>query len=115
MMGIPNWWMKGDWFDVCSCNIPCPWGFAQAPTNNRCEGVMAYHVREGAYGDVDESEHVFMCGHKFGQAFDVVFGAGGDEAGAKYLMRRVLHFANGAPAVYQYGGSAFHFMLGHLQ
>src|SRR5215216_5715609 len=53
MNTIPNWWMKGDWFDVCSCNIPCPCGFAQAPTNNHCEGVMAYHIREGSYGDVD--------------------------------------------------------------
>jgi hypothetical protein len=52
MTAIPGWWMKGDWFDVCSCTVPCPCGFAQAPTNNRCEGVMAYHVREGAYGDV---------------------------------------------------------------
>lgn len=52
MADIPKWWMKGEWFDTCSCNIPCPCGFAQAPTNNRCEGVMAYHVREGAYGDV---------------------------------------------------------------
>jgi hypothetical protein len=53
MNTTPNWWMKGDWFDVCSCNIPCPCGFAQAPTNNHCEGVMAYHIREGNYGDVD--------------------------------------------------------------
>jgi hypothetical protein len=52
MTEIPSWWMKGDWFDVCSCNIPCPCGFAQAPTNNRCEGLMAYHIREGAYGGV---------------------------------------------------------------
>ncbi|HEX2238900.1 MAG TPA: DUF1326 domain-containing protein [Gammaproteobacteria bacterium] len=52
MAGIPDWWMKGDWFDVCSCNLPCPCAFAQAPTNNHCEGVMAYHVREGAYGDI---------------------------------------------------------------
>src|SRR5512132_3441 len=52
MVDIPTWWMKSDWFDVCSCNVPCPCGFAQAPTNNRCEGVLAYHVREGTYGDV---------------------------------------------------------------
>jgi hypothetical protein len=49
MNDIPNWWMKGDWFDVCSCNVPCPCGFAQAPTNNHCEGVLAYHIREGEY------------------------------------------------------------------
>ncbi len=48
-------------------------------------------------GDRNEREHVFMGVHEFGQAFDVVFGADGDEAGAKYLMRRVLHFANGRP------------------
>ena len=52
MTEIPNWWLKGDWFDVCSCTVPCPCTFAQAPTNNHCEGVMAYHIREGAYGDV---------------------------------------------------------------
>ena len=52
MANIPQWWIRGDWFDVCSCNIACPCEFAQAPTNNRCEGVLAYHVREGAYGDV---------------------------------------------------------------
>ena len=34
-----------------------------------------------------------------------------DEAGAKYLMRRVLDVANGAFPVYQDDGSAFHFML----
>jgi hypothetical protein len=44
--------MKGDWFDVCSCNIACPCEFAQAPTNNHCDGVLAYHIREGVYGGV---------------------------------------------------------------
>jgi hypothetical protein len=44
--------MKGDWFDVCSCNIPCPCEFAQPPTNNHCDGLMAHHVRQGSYGDI---------------------------------------------------------------
>jgi hypothetical protein len=52
MTNIPNWWMKGDWFDVCSCNVPCPCEFAQAPTGNHCEGVLAYHIREGVFGDI---------------------------------------------------------------
>jgi hypothetical protein len=52
MADIPQWWMRGDWFDVCSCDIACPCEFAQPPTNNQCEGVLAYHVREGVYGDV---------------------------------------------------------------
>ena len=52
MAEIPQWRMKGDWFDVCSCDVPCPCEFAQPPTNNHCEGVLAYHIREGEYGDI---------------------------------------------------------------
>lgn len=52
MEDIPQWWMKGAWFDACSCDIPCPCGFAQPPTNGHCEGIMAYHIDEGAFGDL---------------------------------------------------------------
>lgn len=52
MAEIPRWTLKGDWFDVCSCNIPCPCYFAQAPTGGACEGTLVWHVREGRYGDV---------------------------------------------------------------
>ena len=49
---IPQWHVAGDWFDVCRCNIPCPCEFAQPPTDNWCEGVLAWHIREGNYSDV---------------------------------------------------------------
>jgi hypothetical protein len=49
---VPQWHVVGDWFDVCRCDIPCPCEFAQAPTDNYCEGVLAWHIREGHYGDV---------------------------------------------------------------
>jgi hypothetical protein len=52
---IPKWHLKGDWFDVCRCNIPCPCTFAQPPTDNFCEGILAWHITEGNYGDVDLS------------------------------------------------------------
>jgi hypothetical protein len=52
MITVPEWRLVGDWFDICSCDIPCPCEFAQAPTNNACEGMLAWHVREGHYGDV---------------------------------------------------------------
>lgn len=50
-MSIPSWKLTGDWFDVCKCNIPCPCTFAQTPSYGDCEGVMAYHIREGQYGE----------------------------------------------------------------
>jgi hypothetical protein len=52
MTGIPEWHLAGDWFDICSCDIPCPCEFAQAPTNNACLGVLVWHVRKGHYGDI---------------------------------------------------------------
>ncbi len=41
MAEIPQWHIAGDWFDVCSCDIPCPCEFAQAPTNNVCNGPVS--------------------------------------------------------------------------
>jgi hypothetical protein len=52
MVEVPKWRAKGEWFDVCECNIPCPCTFAQAPTFEHCEGTMAWHINEGRYGDV---------------------------------------------------------------
>ena len=50
-MDIPSWNLKGDWFDVCNCNIPCPCTFAQTPSYGDCQGVMAYHINMGQYGE----------------------------------------------------------------
>ncbi|MEU1896680.1 DUF1326 domain-containing protein [Streptomyces pristinaespiralis] len=47
-----RWHLAGDWFDVCKCAIPCPCTFAQPPTYGDCEGVLAWHIREGNFGDV---------------------------------------------------------------
>jgi hypothetical protein len=52
MNTVPNWRPAGDWFDICSCNVPCPCEFAQSPTNNACQGILAWHVREGHLGEV---------------------------------------------------------------
>ncbi len=52
MADIPKWRLKGDWFDTCKCSIPCPCYFAQPPTYGDCEGVLAWHIREGNFGDV---------------------------------------------------------------
>lgn len=52
MAEVPSWRLVGDWFDVCKCAIPCPCTFAQAPTYGDCEGILAWHIREGRFGDV---------------------------------------------------------------
>jgi len=45
-----EWHIAGEWFDVCSCNSPCPCTFAQPPTNNHCEVLWAYRINSGHYG-----------------------------------------------------------------
>ncbi|MGE5116577.1 MAG: DUF1326 domain-containing protein [Betaproteobacteria bacterium] len=55
MADVPQWHAKGDWFDVCKCSIPCPCTFAQPPTDNTCEGILAWHIGDGRYGSVDLS------------------------------------------------------------
>jgi hypothetical protein len=52
MAESPSWHLVGDWFDVCKCRIPCPCTFAQAPSDGDCEGILAWHIRQGTYGDV---------------------------------------------------------------
>jgi hypothetical protein len=50
---VPSWTLQGDWFDVCTCNVPCPCTFAQAPTDNKCTAMFAYRITGGRYGDTD--------------------------------------------------------------
>jgi hypothetical protein len=47
-----SWQVAGDWFDVCRCRVPCGCTFAQAPDEDQCDGILAWHIREGSYGDV---------------------------------------------------------------
>lgn len=51
MSDVQPWHVTGDWFDVCKCAIPCPCTFAQAPTYGDCDGILAWHIREGQYGE----------------------------------------------------------------
>lgn len=48
---IPDWKVSGDFFDVCRCNMPCPCAFAQTPSYGDCDGVLAYHIKNGHYGE----------------------------------------------------------------
>ena len=52
MADVPSWQLKGEWFDVCRCAVPCPCTFAQPPTDGECDGLLFWHINEGRYGDV---------------------------------------------------------------
>jgi hypothetical protein len=48
-----DWHLRGDWFDVCSCKLPCPCSFAQEPTHGDCLFTLVWHIGEGHFGDFD--------------------------------------------------------------
>ena len=52
---MPKWKVSGDWFDVSKCTIPCPCEFAQAPTFGDCDGILAWHINNGNFGDTSLS------------------------------------------------------------
>jgi len=52
MEDIQAWRVEGDWFDVCSCNVPCPCSWAEPPDDGHCEGVLVWRIRSGRFGDV---------------------------------------------------------------
>jgi hypothetical protein len=52
MADVPAWHAKGEWFDVCRCNVACPCSWAQPPDDDYCDGVLVWNIREGRYGDV---------------------------------------------------------------
>ncbi|MGW0736393.1 DUF1326 domain-containing protein [Streptomyces sp. NPDC002851] len=79
---IPEWHVSGNWFDTCRCNIPCPCSFAQPPTDGHCDGVLAWHIREGHYGDVTlDGLNVMMLGSFVGN----VWAEHSDAYGAVFL------------------------------
>lgn len=49
---IPDWRIKGDWWDLCSCAIGCPCIFSSNPTQGFCDGALSWLIREGNYGEV---------------------------------------------------------------
>jgi hypothetical protein len=71
MADVPKWRVQGDWFDTCKCGVPCPCTFAQPPTFGDCDGVLAWHIRQGNYGGVRLDElNVIALGYFKGNIWE---------------------------------------------
>ena len=55
---VQSWSFRGEYFENCNCTVACPCvfsanpPFASEPTEGACEVAFAFHIDEGAYGDV---------------------------------------------------------------
>jgi len=51
-MTYTNWMMKAKRLASCSCDYGCPCEFEAPPTKGFCEGLGAWHINRGKFGDV---------------------------------------------------------------
>ena len=66
-MKVPKWRIRGEWQDSCSCNIGCPCTFDQLPTLGFCQGLLAYHIEKGNFGDISLDNLTMVSTGKYGQ------------------------------------------------
>src|SRR5262249_2366092 len=46
------WSIEADFLQACSCDYGCPCEFSAPPTTGFCEGIGAWRINRGSYGDV---------------------------------------------------------------
>ncbi|MCI4350658.1 MAG: DUF1326 domain-containing protein [Thermoplasmata archaeon] len=44
------WSLKGDYFEVCNCDIACPCVFLSDPTHGNCTVLVGWHIDRGKAG-----------------------------------------------------------------
>lgn len=47
-----KWALEADYYQACNCDYGCPCEFEAPPTMGFCEGVSAYNITKGHYGDI---------------------------------------------------------------
>ena len=64
---VPRWRIRGEWQDSCSCAVGCPCTFDQVPTEGYCQGLLAYHIEKGNFGDLSLNGLNVVSVGKYGQ------------------------------------------------
>lgn len=47
-----KWAMEADYFQACNCDYGCPCEYQAPPTQGKCDGVGAWRINQGRYGDI---------------------------------------------------------------
>lgn len=48
-----QWKLDGAYFEACNCAAACPCVFLSDPTEGECTALVAWHIDEGNFGDVN--------------------------------------------------------------
>lgn len=67
-MADVKWHIEGEYVEFCSCDHGCPCEGMAPPTRGTCDGVVAFKVNKGHYGDVKMDGLVFAATYYFPRA-----------------------------------------------
>src|SRR5438132_5468005 len=48
-----SWKVAGSYFESCNCEVACPCVFMSPPTSGECTVLVAWHIEQGRFGEVD--------------------------------------------------------------
>jgi hypothetical protein len=48
-----SWKIAGSYFETCNCELACPCIFTSPPTSGECSVLIAWHIDQGRFGEVD--------------------------------------------------------------
>ena len=48
-----TWRLEGDYVEACNCDVACQCIWMEPPDEGACTVSLAWHIRDGEYGDVD--------------------------------------------------------------
>ena len=49
-----SWKIAGSYFEACNCEVACPCVFTSPPTGEECTVLIAWHIDQGSFGEIDE-------------------------------------------------------------
>jgi hypothetical protein len=48
-----SWKVSGSYFEACNCDLACPCIFLSSPTSGECTVLLAWHIDEGLFGEIN--------------------------------------------------------------
>lgn len=67
-----QWKLGGTYFEACNCATACPCLFLSAPTEGECTALVAWHIDEGNFGDIDlDGLNIALAVHSPGHMMEV--------------------------------------------
>jgi hypothetical protein len=72
-----KWSLEAEYLQACNCDYGCPCEFEAPPTLGYCEGLGAYHITRGRFGDISLDGLGFAFVLRFPAAMHKGNGTGG--------------------------------------